>query len=263
MFPEQVSDNLIIAPFKPHGNVKYKEFLNRRVLNAYVFGILALLIYYKAPAQFYWFLTVWGIIMAAIFYWFVVFCHWYNGDFERAVYTQPTKLNNTNTNDRNVFDTNLLPWKYWFLIHAFYELTLIVNTVVAFAFWCIEGPFMIYNRAIAIPSTSAFGFIVTFVISAQHIAPFVLILFEWWHNSIAVSNDRFWVYLSIGLIYVLMLIILEVLIYPGYTIYHSIDFSRQPLRSSIMCSLIIGAWAIASFLWPIFTKIKLKKLSTH
>ena len=122
-----------------------------------------------------------------------------------------------------------MPWKVWPFLHALYEFCLIINTVVAIAFWCVEAPFMLFNYAIAIPSTSLGGAVFTAIISIQHIVPFVLVLFEWWHNSIVVTTDRFELYLLIGLAYIMMLYALAMFFYPDVTIYHSIDFDKAPL----------------------------------
>ena len=88
---------------------------------------------------------------------------------------------------------------------------------------------MLFNYAIAIPPTSVGGAVFTAIISIQHIVPFVLVLFEWWHNSIVVTTDRFELYLLIGLAYIMMLYALAMFFYPDVTIYHSIDFDKAPL----------------------------------
>ena len=115
------------------------------------------------------------------------------------------------------------------MIHLLYEFCLIVNTVVAIAFWCIEGPFMVYRHAISLPPTSAAGAVLTTIIGIQHIVPFVLVLFEWWHNSMIVTSQRLYFYLLIGFAYMLMLSILKKFVYPTATIYHPMDFVNEPL----------------------------------
>jgi len=87
-------------------------------------------------------------------------------------------------------------------------------------------------------------------------APFILVLFEWWHNSMIVTTGRLWLYLMFGLAYILMLCVLEKFIYPTATIYHSLDFVNSPIQAFICAVIVIAVWVTASFVWPYVTKIK-------
>ena len=221
-----------------------------------VFLFLGLLVYYASPTSFFWYLTGWAVYADAALYLLLCFSHWLNGDFQRSHYEPPAALTIDNADKLNVLDLKRLPWTLWPLIHALYEFCLIINTVVSIAFWCIEGPFMVYNRAISLPPTSIGGAIFTTLISIQHIVPFVLVSFEWWHNSIVVTTNRLWLYLLIGIAYMLMLVILERFIYPSTTIYHSMDFANAPIQASICGVIVMAVWVAASLFWPLITKMR-------
>jgi uncharacterized membrane protein len=72
-----------------------------------------------------------------------------------------------------------------------------------------------------------------------------------------VTARRLRLYLSIGLAYLFMLIILEKFVYPSTTIYHSMDFEKAPLQASICGIIVITVWIAASLAWPILTKMRL------
>ena len=75
------------------------------------------------------------------------YAHIANGDYDRSqtVYIEPAILTENNADQKNVVDLTKQPWSTWAFIHAFYEFTLIVNTVVTLGFWYIEGSFMVYD----------------------------------------------------------------------------------------------------------------------
>lgn len=90
--------------------------------------------------------------------------------------------------------------------------------------------------------------------------PFVLVLFEWWHNSIIVTSDRLWLYFIVGMAYMSMLVFLAIFVYPDSTIYHSMDFVDKPAFATLIGVIIMSIWIVASFIWPIVTKKRLAQL---
>ena len=71
-----------------------------------------------------------------------------------------------------------------------------------------------------------------------------------------VTTSRLWLYLLIGIAYMLMLCILEKFIYPSTTIYHSMDFANAPIQASICGVVVMAVWVAASLLWPSLTKMR-------
>lgn len=155
------------------------------------------------------------------------YAHVVNGDFDRdqTIYVEPRFIDENNANQKNVVDLSKQPWSTWAFIHAFYEFHLLINTVVTLGFWYIEGPFMVYDGFL-FDEKSSYGAVIPIVVTTiSHTLPMILIIFEWWHNSIVVTTQRIFVHFLFGLCYILMLVIVSKFYLPvGGRIYYSCDF---------------------------------------
>ena len=67
---------------------------------------------------------------------------------------------------------------------------------------------------------------VWFWLIMNHTHPLVLIIFEWWHNSIVVTMARFWVYTLFGFSYILVsqVLLAKFASKFGEHVYYSCDF---------------------------------------
>lgn len=138
-----------------------------------------------------------------------------------------------NAEKYNVMNRSRLPFSLWSAIHACYEWSLIVNTVVVLAFWFLEGPFIIYNLAWTTKTPYSMQFMYYF----DHTVPYTLLIFDWWHCSIRVGFGRIWLYLMVSAAYCGVLI--HNSLWNGYgTIYYSMNFAYKPYRASFFLCLI-------------------------
>ena len=236
---------------KPHGSVKWRAFLMRRLwigLFSIGFALVHVMLTFE---YFYYYLTVWIIISNALFYALLLASHAMNGDFWREEYETPLVDLPHNDGKFGVFDRSRFPFNFWPVTHMLYEWCLCGNVVVVGAFWLIEAPAMIYQFGWS-ARTDLPTQLMLFV---DHILPATLMLFEWYHCSIRVSNERIFLYALGGLFYAVVLVYLS-LYYLSYgrSVYYSMDFNDQPLTSSLILSLIVLSLPLVLRTWTKVTR---------
>jgi hypothetical protein len=69
------------------------------------------------------------------------------------------------------------------------------------------------------------GWFVWFWLILNHTHPIILVIFEWWHNSIVVTTARFWLYFLFTTSYIMTLVLVSKYYFPfGDHIYYAMDF---------------------------------------
>jgi len=69
------------------------------------------------------------------------------------------------------------------------------------------------------------GWFVWFWLILNHTHPIILVIFEWWHNSIVVTTARFWLYFLFTTSYIMTLVLVSKYYLPfGDHIYYAMDF---------------------------------------
>ena len=95
--------------------------------------------------------------------------------------------------------------------------------MVTCGFWLIEGPVMVYSGFLFGPTDS--GAFIWFWVIMNHTHPMILVIFEWWHNSIVVTTTRVWAQFLFGISYMMMLVIVAKYYSTfGDRVYYSCDF---------------------------------------
>lgn len=128
------------AILRPHGNVQFATFYQRRKNRAIFFILLAGYEVVFLTNSFFHYLTVLGFIFSALAYGLLWAAHRVNGDSHKSRYSEPADLTAENANETNVFSMTRHPWSLWWLVTFLYELQVVVNTVVAVLFWFVEWP---------------------------------------------------------------------------------------------------------------------------
>lgn len=184
------------------------------------------------------------------------FAHSVNGDFERDYYEAPMPLTPETKDRKNSLDLTKWPWSLWPVITVLYEWVLVNNTVVTFAFWVVEAPFMCYAYFWS-PSTPLYLHGELFI---SHSLPFIGVLFEWWHNSIRVSTARVWLITLIVSVYPVCLMVSELYIVPledMEKVYYSMDFAENPYRATLLLSGVLMSAIATLHLWTKLTESRL------
>ena len=150
----------------------------------------------------------------------IVAGHAVNGDFYRPQYQPPQPFDGSNDGTRNVLNPLMYPWRHSLVIHALYEWTLSINLTAALFFWGVEVLFWSQRdpksfRAITL-GDAAFKYL-------THTLPLILIIFEWWHNSIKVAFHRVTAYSVFMTVYFAILCFVSI-VKPDSKPYFAIDF---------------------------------------
>ena len=146
----------------------------------------------------------------------------------------------------------MFPWLQHLVIHALYEWTLAINLTAALFFWGVEVLFWSQRdpKSFRAITFGELGFKYL-----THTLPLILLIFEWWHNSIKVAQHRVAAYSVFVTVYSAILCLVSYL-KPDSKPYFAIDFENSRSISSNFITVMSLTFAGSLFVWSVVSFMK-------